>query len=69
MKNILTTEFAAFAVFEPLLSGLIASNVKLPGSGRDVGKILSGIDEHIVIFIFDLEKKKGPDKKIYKPVP
>ena len=40
MNEVIKTEFAPFAVFEPFLADLITSYMEVPNVGRDMIKIL-----------------------------
>jgi hypothetical protein len=40
VQDVFDLQFTAFAVFQPFLSGLITSGIKLPGYLRYIGKIL-----------------------------
>ena len=40
MQDAIKTKLAVFAVFERLLAGLVAANIKLPGYRRPIIKIL-----------------------------
>jgi hypothetical protein len=43
MQDVIKTNLAAFAVFEPLLAGLVAAYIKLPGYRRPIIKILGSL--------------------------
>jgi hypothetical protein len=45
MQDVIKTKLAVFAVFEPLLAGLVPANIKLTGYRRSIIKILGFIDK------------------------
>jgi len=47
-------ELAAFAVFEPFLGGLVATNVEVPGEFGHVAEILGFVDPYFVVGVADL---------------
>ncbi len=61
MNEIVKTEFASFAVFEPFLTDLIAADVEVPNVVGDVGKILLIVNPDLLLgfVVFDLFDKVG----------
>ena len=47
-------ELAAFAVFEPLLGGLVAADVEVPGEFGHVAKVLGFVDPNLAVGVADL---------------
>ena len=46
MLNVIKGKRAAFAVFEPLLCGLVAADIEVPCLAGDIGEVLCGVDEY-----------------------
>ena len=61
MNEVVKTEFASFAVFEPFLTNLIAANVEVPNVVGNVGEILLGVNPDLLLgfVVFDLFDKVG----------
>ena len=49
VQNVIEVKLAFFAVFEPLLSGLIATDVKLPSNFWHVRKFLGVVDGDVAV--------------------
>ena len=54
MDEICIGELATFAVFEPLLGGLVATNVEVPGEFGHVAEVLGFVDPDLAIGVRDL---------------
>jgi len=50
-------ELATFAVFEPLLSGLVAANIEVPGEFGHIAEVLGFVDPDFTIVVGDLFDK------------
>ena len=42
---------STLAVFEPLLCGLVAADVKIPRRFRDIAEILLGVDIYVTVLV------------------
>ena len=49
MDDVLGGKFAALAVLQPLLRGLVAADVEIPRVRRNRRKILVGVDENLLV--------------------
>ena len=54
VRNVIKGEGAAFAVFEPLLGGLVAADVEVPSRFWNILKTLLLVDPHAATFVFGL---------------
>ena len=54
VDEVSVSELATFAVLEPFLSGLVATDVEVPGEFGHVAKILSFVDPDLFIGVSDL---------------
>ena len=55
MNEVVKTEFASFAVFEPFLTDLIAADVEVPNVVRDISEILLVVNPDL-LFILPIVK-------------
>ena len=60
VDQVLVAELATFAVFEPFLGGLVATDVEIPGEFRHIAEVLGLVDPDLFIVVLDATHKKSP---------